>query len=320
MATLTLIYGDGFLVRERFRERIRELECEEITTITAGAKPESALEAGRALPFMEPQNVVHIKNVMPKQGGQGRTTRDTDWPAAVEELGGMPPSTTYLWTEGALARNSRLVRQAGEHGETEHLETPRGAGITKWIRERAHREGMRIATDGIAALTERCGEDLWRMSQEIGKLALWAGDSEVRRRDVEEVVEERGEATIFRAIDDLYEGRARRAGQGFEAIMEAGGSPYYILTMLQREARNLALLDSPEGQRASAEELMTALGTNSEFAVRKAREHRDSLDERGVDGWYDSLCAADRLIKNGSIRPEQAVIGLAATLAQTKDG
>lgn len=319
MATIRLLHGDSFLVHEKCRLILQQLDVEVARTLGPNDSAARAVEEGHNLPFMEEYNLIRLDGVLKSGREGGRDNRTEEWAKAIPAMAALPPSTMYVWTEQKLPRNSRVARLARQHGEVEELNAPTGRNLREWARARATEKGGELSAEGADALVTRAKEHLWRISHEVDKLTLWSDGELIQRRQVEMLAEERSEETVFKAIDDLFQGRADRAARAFEGIVDGGQSPFYILTMLQREGRMLAMAESLTKEGARQADMMAALGTTSEYALRKTLEHLDRLDDRGVEGWYDALQRADTLIKNGSLNGRQAVTALAAELAQRRE-
>ncbi len=320
MAELTLIYGDPYLVRERASAVIQSFDVGEIQAIQAPASPQEAIEKGSSLPFMDPYTLIHIRNVITAEASKSKDSAGTrQWADAIESLAAMPPTTIYVWTEDNLPSNSRLLTLARKHAKAEHLPTPKAAVLPGWARDRAQELGCQLTQDAAEALVQRTGPSVWRITNEIEKIALWSQGELARRADVNLLVQDSSEAVIFRAIDDLFAGNRRRATRQFEATINSGQSAQYIVAMLQREARMMAVTQAMDQQGSDTSQIMEALGTGSDYVVRKARQHIQAAGPDAPAAWYDLLADADRLIKTSSISPENAVMCMAALLAPNRD-
>ena len=74
---------------------------------------------------------------------------------------------------------------------------PRGPALEAWARDRFTRYDSSASRDAVARLVWLAGGDLRLLDSEIAKLAVFAGEREVAQADVDEMVGEAREASIF---------------------------------------------------------------------------------------------------------------------------
>ena len=309
MARLISLHGDPYLCRGHYTELIAELGTAEITRVSQGDGPERAVEEGMMLAFMEPHRVIRIDGAMtPEQGGRRASSKKGNrWAESVAEMAGMPETTVYIWMDEAVPKSDPTLKEITKFGEVRALDKPKGQALRHWIKDEVKQRGGRAGDDACAALVERCEDDLWQLSHECEKLALYCGDTTATATDVGNLVDENAAASVFGVVDGLFQGQPAKAARIAETLMDRGQSPFYVLSMMQREARLMATTARMDANSASSTEVMEALGTRSEFVLRKSREHARQVGEQGMAQWYDILVQADHAIKTGALEDNQAV-------------
>ena len=102
----------------------------------------------------------------------------------------------------------KLYAQLGKKGWLHVLEAPRQ--LAPWVTRRG--EGARRGRSTPAAvqrLVDAVGDDLSRLALAIEQLALYAGDRAVTSDDVDELIADTRERSVFELTDAIGEGNAR---------------------------------------------------------------------------------------------------------------
>ena len=118
------------------------------------------------------------------------------------------------------------------------------AVLRKWIKEKVGAYNKKIENEAINALLERLDGDLFAMSSEIKKLALFAADKKViSKDDVEIVVRYIPEIKIFHLVDLIVSNKKSEALKTFNEFMkDENASPEQILSLLLRSFMHLATI------------------------------------------------------------------------------
>ena len=107
---------------------------------------------------------------------------------------------------------------------------------------------------------------------------------------------------IFKTIDAMAEGNKKRALQLLEVHLQKGDSPFYLLTMIAYQFRNILLVKS--GKRSGLHP----------FVLRKttALSARFSFNE--LKGIFQQIFQTDLAIKTGKLAPAQGLRSLVVAL------
>ena len=167
-------------------------------------------------------------------GGDGRLVivDDVDkWKAAeVKELAGYlaapSPETVLALVAEEVKGDSALAKAVAKAGQVLTYEVPKRK-LPEWVAEQFGRFGARAEPDACRALVEIVGDDLEALTNEVDKLATWAGGPEtvITVREVEEMATGRAETAIF-AVTDAWGRRDVGATlRSTEALMERSHRP-----------------------------------------------------------------------------------------------
>ena len=315
-----LVYGDSFLVRQR----IAALEAEHGADAVMEANrhrfqgnqvsPQELLGACQAIPFLDSLRLVVADGLLSiaesRSGGRGRrgSSNAADaWQALGEAILSMPDTTLLLLSDGPLNANNALLRTLRPVCNIEELAAPRGEQLARWIKETAEAKGAAINPAAIRSMADLVGSDLWTLDQELEKLSLYAAGREIGEQDVRLMVSQVREASIFEAVDAMIDGRSQVALRLLAQLRDDGREPQYIIAMVERQLRLLALAHDSVERRLPQNELKRALGTSSDFVVRKTMDQARRHSRRDIAWRYDRLLEADLSIKQGRVDPDLAL-------------
>jgi DNA polymerase-3 subunit delta len=136
--------------------------------------------------------------------------------------------------------------------------------LEHWIGESAEAQGIRLTPAGVAELLLRLGNDLRAVETEMEKFRLAYGKGAVI--DVDEVAVLTPAVTahsIFNLCDALGQGKLQPALGFLHGMLAAKSPPPYILTMLARHVRNMAIARRLYDTGKSKEVIQEALGMKS---------------------------------------------------------
>ena len=319
-----IVFGDSFLVRQR----VAALEAEHGADALLDANrhrmqggqlaPPELLGVCQAIPFMDPLRLVVVEGLLATAesrsgggSGRGRGRRGGNasdgWQSLAGAIPQMPATTLLLLSDGAISANNPLLRLLRPVCSVEELTAPRGEQLARWIKETAEVKGAAVSPAAIRSLADLVGGDLWTLDQELEKLSLYAAGREIGEADVRLMVSQVREASIFEAVDAMIDGRPEAALRLLAQLRDDGREPLYIIAMVERQLRLLALARDSMDRRLPPDELKRALGTSSDFVVRKTTDQARRHSRRDIAWRYDRLLEADLAIKQGRLDPDLAL-------------
>lgn len=315
-----IVFGDSFLVRRRIAALEDEhgvgdlLDANRHRMQGNQVSPQELLAICQALPFLDAQRLVVVDGLLSlaesRSGGRGRRGGNSAadaWQALAEAIPGMPETTLLLLSDGALNANNPLLRALRQVASAEELAAPRGEQLSRWIKETAESKGAAISPAAIRSMADLVGGDLWTLDQELEKLSLYAAGREIGEQDIRLMVSQVREASIFEAVDAMIDGRAQVALRLLAQLRDDGREPQYIIAMVERQLRLLALARDSLERNLPQGELKRTLGTSSDFVVRKTMDQARRHSREDIAWRYDRLLEADLSIKQGRVDPDLAL-------------
>ena len=118
------------------------------------------------------------------------------------------------------------------------------AVLKKWIKDKVKTYGKKIDNEAVDAIIERLDSDLFTISSEIKKLALFTAEKKViSKSDVETVVRYIPEIKIFNLVDLIINNKKSEALRMFnEFVKDENASPEQILSLLLRSFMHLVTI------------------------------------------------------------------------------
>jgi len=322
-----VLHGDSFLVaKAQARLEVEAgasglLDANRHVLAGAGLSLNELVEMGKALPFMDPVRLVLVQGLLATVEGRRPARRarrrnapsqESDgplgqWEGLAQAISAMPPTTLLIFADGQTAPANPLLKALGEVSQVRGLPAPSGQELARWIKETAQEKSAAISPAAINVLVDMLGNDLWALDRELEKLSVYAWERTIEESDVSALVSQVREANIFNAVDAMIEGRQRDAMSLLQQLRDDGRDPSYIIAMVQRQLRLLALAKNGMDRGASQAEMGSEMGTSSQFVIRKTVQQARRQTWEEIVWRYQRLLEADLAIKQGKMEPGMAL-------------
>ena len=328
-----LIYGDSFLVAQALRALEAEVSTESLLESNthrlqgSQTKLPELLSVCNALPFMDPRRLVVVEGLLTAlagRSGRNRSQRSNSrqsstlsggWEGLAQAIPVMPETTLLVFVDGPLTENNPLLRLLRPVAQVQPMNAPAGEALARWIKALAQQKGVGISPSAIGSLTDLVGNDLWTLDRELEKLSLYVTGRNIEEEDVREMVAQVREANIFGAVDAMMEGKPGVALRLLQQLRQDGREAPYIIGMVERQLRLLALARDMSEQGVSQRDMGSRLGVTSQFVLRKTLEQARRHSRQDLKWRYQRLLEADLAIKRGRLEPDLALELLVADLA-----
>ncbi len=315
-----VFYGDdGFSAHEALGELLEsvgppEVRDANVTRLEAG---EFSLDrfgaAAMVVPVLADRRLVIVRGLLATADGS-RTPRGRGRAAdgaapdptdgLVELLEQLPPTTDAVFLDGKLTPSNPLrgaIRKLGaERATVREFPALSRDALAAWVRQRAEAKGARIEQQAVAALAEHVGPDLWTMDAELEKLALYCAERPITGEDVGALVSHARESSVFALVDAVMEHRPNAALVALTRLLNGGATGQYIVSMVARQVRMVALAQELGRSQVSQGEWGRRLGTGSDFVVRKVGDQARRYTADAVRRLYGLLLEADLAMKTGA--------------------
>ncbi len=323
-----VLYGDSFLVSEELKKLERAagadmlLEANRHQLNGSQLNLPELLAVCNSLPFMDTCRLVVVTGLLATQdgrsgrGGRGRTGRSAatsrspgDWGGLVAAIPQMPDTTRLFLVDHALSDTNPLLRGVKDVAQVRHLTAPAGEALARYVKDLARSKGAGISPAAIKTLIDLVDNDLWTLDRELEKLSLYASGRSIAEADIRELVSQVREASIFNAVDAMIDGRPGVALRLLQKLRQDGAALPYIIGMVERQLRLVALARYWSERRVSPQELAGKLGVPP-FAARRATEQARRNSWADINRRYQRLLETDLAIKTGQVESEDLALEL----------
>jgi len=335
---LHVFFGkDSFSLRERLDELRSSLDDDGMlasNTVVLDGRRTSLAEVTAACdtaPFLAAHRLVIVEGLLARLAGAGRGRRAqkggrlagsrgpsadaASWLSLADYADRMPPSTHLVLIDGEVQGENPLRDALKGKGEVREFRPLNPRAVPDWIRSRARSFGLTLTPGAVGLLADSVGNDLWTLAGELEKLAVYAGGRPVGEEDVRALVTAVRETSVFPLVDAIVEGRPAAAVRLLRQVLRQESGAPYILAMIQRQLRHLALAREMMDAGASSRRIGEVLRL-PEFALDRLLGQAPRYPPQRLQAAFRRLLEADLQIKRGIYHDELALELLVHDLAE----
>ncbi len=312
----------------RIRESLGAAEVRDSNTSVfegSGLKAGQVLAAAHAGPFLAERRLVLVRGLL-RRIEEGDKSLGDQWDGLAERLSGIPATTELVFVEvqparaqqnkgQPLKRGGRALRAAGPLAEVREFQPLARDAVEAWLRAKFAAAGAQAAGDAVARLGWLADGDLRLLEQEVHKLALYAAGRTVTREDVDMMVSEAREESIFAAVDAILERKTGVAMRLLYSLFNTGSDSGDILNRLSSQVRLVLLARELSGSGVPPDEIGKRVGIKHGFALEKTLRQARQFNRPYLESVHRRLLAADVAIKTGQLDERLAIEILVARLA-----
>ncbi len=317
LAPLYLFVGDEQYLQERAVKMLFNTLDEasrvfnaSIFSIGDGAAGEkvsawTAIETANQIPMIAARRIIVIRDF--------DKIKDDENELMLGYLKSPSPTATVVFQAASLDQRRKLTSALMKTCEVVAFERLTEQQAARWAEEFLKRRGCRIEPNALGHLLGLVGVRLTRLSNELEKLATYAGGGFITNTAVEELVPRAREHTSWELWDAIIDRNRTRALKLMDRLLEDGSEPLVILGALAGLYRRMLAAKELMLRRASTEEVNKATGRYGRNAeIFNARMLRTSLEE--ITHGLRRIAGVDNAIKNSEATPKLQMQFLIAEL------
>jgi DNA polymerase-3 subunit delta len=200
----------------------------------------------------------------------------------LQPLTNLPESTYLIFTANSLDKRLKVAKfllKKGKVLEYNLIPTWREDLIVKAVESNARQLQLKLSKDAVRYLAAAIGNDSARRNQELEKLKVYAGNRQIGKTEVAQLVPVNTQ-TSLQLAEAIRRGQPRQVAQLTEELLAKGEHPLKILATLISQFRTWlrTKLATSEGIKSNAEIARIAEVTN----VKRVYYLRQEVSESSV--------------------------------------
>jgi len=199
-----------------------------------------------------------------------------------------------------------LYKFLKENAKCQEFESLEGQQLLNWAKKELEKLNAKIEPNALEELIISVGPDLWRLSNEINKLANFKKGQTITQKDVNNLVQSESETNIFKTIEAIARKNRKQALILLHEHLEKGEQPLYLLTMINYQFRNILMLKDLLEKRVQYSLLAKKTGLHP-FVISKTYHICQNFSLPQLKKIYRKIFQIDLDIKTGKIWPETAL-------------
>ncbi|MGE5180883.1 MAG: DNA polymerase III subunit delta [Acidobacteriota bacterium] len=240
----------------------------------------------QTLPMMAQRRLVLVRDL------SGLPADDAQ--AVIDYFARPNPSTVLVALASKLDKRMKVFAAASKKGYLHVLEAPRQ--LVPWVKAEAQAQGVKLEGAAIGRLIDTVGDDLSRLAVAVEQLGLYAQGRAVTGDDVDELIADTRERSVFELTDAIGAADRTRALAAVASLCDQRESAVGVVVMLARHVRQLAVLHALRAQGTPRPEWASRIGVPP-FVVDKLLAQARSYTPAALAHATRQLAEADRALK-----------------------
>jgi len=208
-----------------------------------------------------------------------------------------------FYEEKEIPKTDSLLKFLKKSGKSQEFKLLEGQNLKNWIKKEIERYGEKADPEAVGKLAEFVGNDTWRLSNEIQKLASFKNGKDIQAKDVDLLVKPEIDNNIFRTIDAIAVKNKKKALELLHKHLEKGDPPLYLLNMINFQFRNLLMIKELIEKNQPYYSILRKTQLKP-FVMGKSYQQAQRFSLPELKKIYQKIFKADINIKTGRIDPE----------------
>lgn len=212
-----------------------------------------------------------------------------------------------LIEKNKVKKTDKLFRALQKEAKLQAFDALPPHRLRAWVKREFARYKAEIEPMALNKLVEFVGSNLWLMENEIKKIASYT--KKVKAADIDLFLKPKIETEIFKTIEAVAKKDKKSALKLLEVHLEKGDNPFYLLSMVGYQFRNLLLVKSC----GLDYKCKSTLGLHP-FVLKKMNHLATSFTLGQLKKIFDKIFKVDLGVKTGKVGPEEGLRMLIAEI------
>ncbi|MBD7935786.1 MULTISPECIES: DNA polymerase III subunit delta [Cytobacillus] len=267
---------------------------------------EVAIEDAETFPFMGERRLIILHNPYFLTADKGKAKVEHQLNVLENYLKDPAPYTILVFS-GAyekLDERKKLTKQIKKNAAVLEAKQLNEKELHVWMRDRASKNGVQIDEEAINLLLTLSGMNLFMLTSEMDKLALYGNDEKrITVEMVDQLVSRSLEQNIFTLVDKVVHRDIEAALRIFYDLLKLNEEPIKILAVITNQFR-LIYQVKELSRRGYGQNQMAGYIKTHPFRVKLAAGQARLFSEEELSQIMDVLAEADYQMKTGGMNKQ----------------
>ncbi|KIL46059.1 DNA polymerase III subunit delta [Jeotgalibacillus campisalis] len=316
-APVYLVYGDeSFLIKETKQVLLKHSILEEEMDfnfssydLEDGDTLEQAMEDAETFPFMGERRLVFIHNPSFLTAEKKKEKAELNITPLQSYLDSPAPYTilVFIAPYDKLDERKKITKQLKKTATVLEARKLKEHDIITWVKQRAGQAGVQIEDQAVNKIIELAGTNLFLLSGEIDKLALYAFESsQITQEMVDKLTARSIEQNVFELIDRAVHNKIDEALRLYWDLLKQKEEPLKILALLSGQFRLIYQVKSLGSKGYGGQQIASQLKIHP-FRVKLASKHAQAFTDDQLTGIMLSLAQCDLEMKSSGLNKEMII-------------
>ncbi|MCP6719272.1 MAG: DNA polymerase III subunit delta [Patescibacteria group bacterium] len=208
-----------------------------------------------------------------------------------------------FYEKGKITKRDALLTFLKKNAKCQELESLEGQKLKNWVKKQFDSLNAKVDNRALDRLVSFVGDNLWQMINEIRKLSSFKAGKTIEVKDVELMVRPKIESDIFKTIEAIASKDKQRALKLLKDHLKKGDNPFYLLSMINFQFRNLLIVKDLVTKNLSP---FDSAGLHP-YVVKKSMALSRKFEFQELKKIYQKIFEVDLNLKTGKIEPETAL-------------
>lgn len=270
---------------------------------------EAALEDAETFPFMGERRLIFLHNPFFLTAEKSKSKIEHNLQKLEAYLQEPAPYSIVVFS-GAyekLDERKKITKLLKKNAEVLEAKPLSEHELKTWVRERASVNGVQIDEEAIAYMLTLTGTNLFMLTSELDKLALYADDEKrITVQMVDQLVSRSLEQNIFALVDKIVHRRVEEALRIFYDLLKQNEEPIKILAVITSQFR-LIYQVKELARRGYGQNQIAGLIKTHPFRVKLAAGQAGLFGDEELSQIMAMLADADYQMKTGGMNKKMLI-------------
>lgn len=270
---------------------------------------EAALEDAETFPFMGEKRLVILQNpaFLTSEKSKGKVEHNL---AKLEEYLSQPaPYSIVVFSAPyeKLDERKKVTKELKRKATIIEAKKLSEQELISWVKERAVSNGAMIENDAIELLLSLAGTNLFMLTSEIDKLALYAGENQPINKEIVDRLTARSlEQNIFTLVDKVVHRNVEAALRIYYDLLKQNEEPIKILAVITGQFRLIYQVKELARKGYGQQQIAGTLKIHP-FRVKLAAGQAGAFSDEELTRIIKLLADADYQMKTGGMKKEMLI-------------